>query len=103
MIEHLQRRSETWLVRVLGNAGLLALAVLLVASIGLGRFGLALVWLGALLVLFVQTFEAGRLAVPADDNGHPPLDAERRPYAKRLGVIRLMGAACALLGVIVGL
>jgi hypothetical protein len=94
MIDHLYRPTESWLARVLGNAGLLALAILTVTSLGLGRYALALVWLGALLVVFVQTCEAGRQAVQR---------TTPRSAARRADAVRLIGAACALIGVGAGL
>jgi hypothetical protein len=94
MIDHLYRPPDSWLARVLGNAGLLALAILTVTSLGLGRYAQALVWLGALLVVFVHTCEAGRQAAQR---------ALPRPAARRADAVRFVGAACALIGVTLGL
>ena len=94
MIDHLYRTPESWFARLLGNAGLLALAILMVTSLGLGRYAQALVWLGALLVVFVHTCEAGRQAVQR---------ALTRRARRRADAVRFIGTACALIGVTLGL
>ncbi len=43
--------------RVLENAGILIFASLLVMSVVLGRYSVALVWCGALMVFFAHTWE----------------------------------------------
>lgn len=91
MIDHFFQPADSWLARVFGNAGLLVLTSLLVTSIGLGRYGVALVWLGALLVLFVHLLELGRWP------------ARTAAFSRRVDTARVIGAACALAGVTVTL
>ena len=59
------RVGRSAVVRVLGNAGLLAFASLLVISLSSGRLSAALLWAGALLVFFAAAFDRRVQGAPA--------------------------------------
>jgi hypothetical protein len=84
-------RSSSGIWRVLENAGVLTFASLLAMSLLMHRYAAALVWLGALLVLFAQAWEA-RL----HPDGVRPL---LTPLGNFLDWLRRIGVGVSLLGV----
>ena len=81
--------------RVLENAGILTFASLLVMSVTLGRYSVALVWCGALIVFFTHTWESRshRANEPPPSSGGMAL--RRRHY----DTLRWLGLALSLAGV----
>ena len=90
-------RSRFAVRRVLENAGILTFASLLVMSAALGRYAVALVWCGALVVFFTHTWEgrSHRASEPPASPGGMAL----RP--RHYDTLRWLGLALSLAGVVV--
>lgn len=88
-------RSRYAVRRVLENAGILTFASLLVMSAALGRYAVALVWCGALIVFFTHTWEdrSHRACKPPAAPG----GASLRP--RHYDTLRWLGLALSLAGV----
>lgn len=80
--------------RVLENAGILIFASLLVMSVALGRYSVALVWCGALMVFFAHTWESRSLRQSEDPSAMMTSALRQR----HCGVLRWLGLTFALTG-----
>lgn len=81
--------------RVLENAGILTFASLFVMSVALGRYAVALVWCGALVVFFTHTWESR-----SDRASEPPAaPGDRALRPRHYDTVRWLGLALSLAGV----
>ena len=80
--------------RVLENAGILIFASLLVMSIALGRYTGALLWCGALMVVFAHAWEGRASRHSAIDVAPQEEGARPRHY----DALRWVGVLLSLLG-----
>lgn len=81
--------------RVLENAGILTFASLLVMSTALGRYAVALVWCGALIVFFTHTWEGRSHRVIEPPTAPGGMNLRPRHY----DTLRWLGLALSLAGV----
>lgn len=90
-----QTRPRYAVRRVLENAGILTFASLFVMSVVLGRYAVALVWCGALIVFFTHTWE--RRSHRAGESPAAPGDIDLRP--RHYDTLRWLGLTLSLAGV----